>query len=252
MADTTTTAAPTPPTPVMATPSALTRWLRSPNTRIAWDYAKVLIVIWFLAILARAFLFETFRMPSSAMSPTIEQGDLVAASKWPFGLRLSRESEPMIDGRNPNLGELVTFVLQRPSQYTFIKRVVGLQNDRIEVREGHLYRNGVQAPYFPNTSADSANSNDCGEEELNGARHTICLRLPIMADLPETVVPEGQVFVLSDQRTRGSSPHPSGLIPISALRSKPVFVWMSVDPLGKGVLSIFPALRSNRLLRTVR
>jgi signal peptidase I len=118
----------------------LPRMRRSMALEYAWAFGSLLALV--LSI--RAFVVEAFKIPSSSMLPTLEINDHIFVTKFIYGLRV-----PLVDGklfaRSPSRGEVIVFI-QPCEQRDFIKRVIGLAGDRIEVRCGVLHVNGEAAP----------------------------------------------------------------------------------------------------------
>lgn len=114
-----------------------------------WEIVKTLLWAAVIAIVIRTFAYEPFNIPSESMVPTLLKGDYLFVSKMAYGY--SRFSFPgglvPVEGRiwegAPSRGEVVVFRPTREPETDFIKRVIGLPGDRIQVREGRLYINDV-------------------------------------------------------------------------------------------------------------
>jgi signal peptidase I len=100
-----------------------------------------------IALVVRTFMFQPFNIPSGSMIPTLEIGDYLFVSKYAYGY--SRYSipfgPPLFDGRimasPPKRGDVVVFKLPRDNETDYIKRVIGLPGDKIEMKKGRLYIN---------------------------------------------------------------------------------------------------------------
>ena len=114
-----------------------------------WEIVKTLLWAAVIAIFIRTFAYEPFNIPSGSMVPTLLEGDYLFVSKMAFGY--SKFSFPggliPVEGRiwvgAPTRGQVVVFRPTREPETDFIKRVIGLPGDRIQVREGRLYINDV-------------------------------------------------------------------------------------------------------------
>src|SRR6187551_953140 len=112
------------------------------------DTVRVIIHALILALIVRIFLFQPFNIPSGSMIPTLLVGDYLFVSKYSYGY--SRYSFPfgpnLFSGRiwakEPQRGDVVVFKLPRDNETDYIKRVIGLPGDRIQMRDGVLYING--------------------------------------------------------------------------------------------------------------
>ena len=113
--------------------------MREPGTV---DYARSFFPVAFVVLVVRAFLFEPFRIPSDSMMPTLLDGDFIAVNKYAYGLRLPVLNKKFIDIGSPQRGDVVVFRWPPNPSVNYIKRLVGLPGDRIEVRDDHLVING--------------------------------------------------------------------------------------------------------------
>ena len=122
---------------------------------------KTLVYAVAIALAVRTFLFEPFNIPSGSMKPTLLVGDYLFVSKFAYGY--SRYSLPLglplfsgrIMERLPERGDVVVFKLPSDNKTDYIKRVVGLPGDRIQVRDGLLYINDVPVPGHPGRASST-------------------------------------------------------------------------------------------------
>ena len=96
----------------------------------------------FIVLIVRAFIFEPFRIPSDSMMPTLLDGDFIVVNKFAYGLRWPVVNQKFLDTGTPQRGEVVVFRYPPDPSINYIKRLVGLPGDRIEVRDDHLVING--------------------------------------------------------------------------------------------------------------
>jgi signal peptidase I len=106
------------------------------------DYARSFFPVAFIVLIVRAFIFEPFRIPSDSMMPTLLDGDFIVVNKFAYGLRLPVINEKFIETGEPQRGDVVVFRYPPNPSVNYIKRLVGLPGDRIEVRDDHLIING--------------------------------------------------------------------------------------------------------------
>jgi signal peptidase I len=117
-----------------------------------WETVKIVIQALALAMIVRVFFFQPFNIPSGSMKSTLLVGDYLFVSKLSYGY--SRYSFPfglnLFSGRiwasPPNRGDVVVFKLPRDNSTDYIKRVIGLPGDEIQMRGGVLYINGQAVP----------------------------------------------------------------------------------------------------------
>jgi len=106
------------------------------------DYARSFFPVAAIVLIVRAFIFEPFRIPSDSMMPTLLDGDFIVVSKFSYGLRWPVLNEKFLQTGSPQRGDVVVFRKPGEENVNYIKRLVGLPGDRIEVRDDHLVING--------------------------------------------------------------------------------------------------------------
>lgn len=116
------------------------------------ELVKVIIQAGLIALVVRTLLFQPFNIPSGSMIPTLDIGDFLFVSKYAYGYSNHSLpfSPPLFPGRiffsPPKRGDVVVFKLPRDGQTDYIKRVIGLPGDTIQLKESRLYINGVLVP----------------------------------------------------------------------------------------------------------
>ncbi|WP_448206047.1 signal peptidase I [Azospirillum sp. sgz302134] len=186
----------------------------SPNS--TWiDTLKTAVLAVLVAFGVRTAVAEPFHVPTPSMEPTLLVGDFLFASKFPYGYsRYSLPADaPLIDGRvlgHPaERGDIVVFRLPRDPDQTYVKRLIGLPGDTVQVIGGLLHING--APVALERIADFEQSTAQGTRRIpqymetlpNGVRHHILHDglLSAMDNTPAFRVPEGHYFMMGDNRS---------------------------------------------------
>jgi signal peptidase I len=165
---------------------------------------------------ATTAIAQPFYVPSGSMEPTLQIGDALLGSKYAYGysrwsmpLGLGPASETRLLGRAPRRGDVVVFRLPRDTHVTYVKRVVGLPGDRIQMRQGHLFINGVEPPLRPEgigqVEDEQGLQHDIArftETLPGGVRHVIFKRgwTGPLDDTPVFLVPAGHYFMMGDNR----------------------------------------------------
>jgi len=197
-----------------------------------------------IALVIRTFAFEPFNIPSGSMTPTLLVGDFLFVSKYSYGY--SRYSLPfglpLISGRiwlrSPERGDVAVFKLPSDTKIDYIKRIVGLPGDVIQLRQSVLHVNGT--PVKRERIADHVVWNAFGnnrrtaqyiETFANGRSHVIAEESetgPLDSTKPYTV-PEGHVFGMGDNRDNSQDSRRIGFIPIKNLVGRAEFLFFSID-----------------------
>ncbi len=106
------------------------------------DYARSFFPVALGVLVLRAFVFEPFRIPSDSMMPTLVDGDFILVSKYSYGLRLPVINRKILAVGEPQRGDVVVFRYPLNPSINYIKRLVGLPGDRVQVKNDHLIVNG--------------------------------------------------------------------------------------------------------------
>ena len=165
-----------------------------------------------LVLILRSFVVEPFQIPSQSMVPTLKVGDFILVSKWTYGIRLPVLRSKVIDVSLPERGDVMVFFPPHEDRY-FIKRVVGLPGDKIQVLNGVLYVNGEQMQQT--LSLEEANSarSVVMMENLTGVEHLMQKRISPtrLSQNYSSLVPEGHYFMMGDNRDNSSDSRVWGL-----------------------------------------
>jgi signal peptidase I len=215
------------------------------------ESVKTILYAALIAIGIRTVAFEPFNIPSGSMIPTLLVGDYLFVSKFSYGY--SRHSMPFspdifsgrIFGSLPRRGDVAVFKLPRDGTTDYIKRIIGLPGDRIQVRGGILHINGqavrreLIGPYTvdgdgPRITVRLYRETLPGSDGQPGVTHQI---LESTDDGPfdntiEYLVPPGHVFAMGDNRDNSldsRAMNAVGFIPIENLVGRAEFIFFSVD-----------------------
>lgn len=113
------------------------------------DYARSMVPVVVVVLLLRSFLFEPFRIPSDSMMPTLQDGDFILVNKFSYGLRLPVTNTKILSVGEPQRGEVFVFRFPPDPKVNYVKRVVGLPGDRVQVKDDQLIVNGEPVPLEP-------------------------------------------------------------------------------------------------------
>ena len=223
-----------------------------------------LVAIVLAVFLAKGAIAEPFYVPSGSMEPTLLIGDMLLASKYPYGygtaslpIQINLPETGRVFGEMPKLGDVVVFRWPGNGSQAWVKRVVGLPGDRIQMRQGQLFINDRAASLKPDGIGEA--EDDTGgvqpahryiETLPNGVSHAIfkIRENGWLDNTPEVTVPPGRLFVMGDNRDNSADSRVPvreggvGLLPMDNLvgradavvgswdlgmRSQPVWTWLS-------------------------
>jgi signal peptidase I len=220
-----------------------------------------------IALVIRTFAYEPFNIPSGSMKPTLLIGDYLFVSKFSYGY--SRYSlpfaPPLFEGRifesMPERGDVAVFRKPTGDHEDYIKRIIGLPGDTIQVIGGILHINGVaverrQIEDFIDSTGDAYTQYI--ETLPNGVEHPILEKSDgFQYDNTEPfVVPEGHFFAMGDNRdnSRDSRTPEVGFVPFQNLVGRAEFIFLSADETAEWVKpwTWFTAIRYERLFEAVR
>ncbi len=208
------------------------------------DNVKTIVYAGLIAVVIRTFLFEPFNIPSGSMIPTLLVGDYLFVEKYSYGY--SHYSFPFapdlfsgrIFGSTPRRGDVVVFKYPRDTSVDYIKRVIGLPGDAVQVINGRLQINGREVPrrpegeYVVNDEGVSMALREYQEDLPGGVRHHIlkATELGEANNTPVYTVPDGELFVMGDNRDNSADSRFWGFVPMENLVGKAEVLFFSIDP----------------------
>lgn len=227
--------------------STMASWRKAANLDFVWGFGKALLI----ALAIRAVLIEPYRIPSGSMIPTLQVGDQIFVNKYVYGVRIPWVNKvPFQIIRPPARGDVIVFNNPVNTSVDFVKRVVGIPGDVIEVRHEVVYVNGKPQPrelldpnylaYDDQGGPWTAQTELLYRENLTGHSHLL-LQTGRASDLDEGpyVVPPESVFVMGDNRDnsedsryglglsgRGLPPRPV-YVPYGNIKGKAMIIWLS-------------------------
>jgi signal peptidase I len=224
------------------------------------EYAKSFFPVILIVFGLRSFLVEPFKIPSGSMMPTLLIGDFILVNKFTYGIRLPVINQKVVQLNNPERGDVMVFRYPADPGLDYIKRVIGVPGDVVEYRNKQLSINGKPVA-SRNTGTYSYVGNGLNyitakvyDEQLNGAGHVMMTEPDKPAVYPTQVVdfpyrencsynaegegfvckvPEGQYFMMGDNRDASNDSRYWGFVPDKNIVGKAFFIWMNFDDFGR-------------------
>ena len=200
------------------------------------EYARSFFPVFLAVFVIRSFVVEPFRIPSGSMMPTLLIGDFIAVNKFAYGIRLPIVNHTVFEIGRPERGDVAVFRYPVDGETVFIKRIVGLPGDRIFYRrDKKLFINGLETErsvpetYAGSGSGSHMNGAEQRLEALGDHTHAILYRPDQPSVEGEWVVPQGQYFVLGDNRDKSHDSRFWGFVPETNLIGPASIIWMNWD-----------------------
>jgi signal peptidase I len=207
------------------------------------SYIKII----FLVLAFRSVFFEPFKIPSGSMIPTLLIGDFILVNKFSYGFKVPFSdwySDPIYLGSQdtPERGDVVVFKFPNEPAVNYIKRVVAIPGDTLEIKNKIVHVNGK--PYESTKVDDDFYMRDMDEKykdtlfdfytnkfedkefvtqfDVNNASEQ-------STDLPEITIPKGKVFVMGDNRDYSYDSRYWGYVPFENIKGRAILIWFSMS-----------------------
>jgi signal peptidase I len=189
---------------------------RSQGKSFLREYGEALFIALILAMFIRAFLAQAFSIPSGSMQPTLLVGDYLLVNKFIYGIRNPFTNRVLIPLSQPHRGDVVVFIFPQDQTKDYIKRVIGLPGDKVQIINKKVYINGKllktpQARYTDDTLIPPPSSPTESPRDNFG---------PVE-------VPPHHYFVMGDNRDHSYDSRFWGFVPDDALKGKAFIIYFS-------------------------
>jgi signal peptidase I len=181
------------------------------------DWSEALIVAAILALIIRTFVVQAFKIPSGSMEDTLLIGDHLLVNKFIYGLQVPFSDESVLSLRDPERGDIIVFEFPEDKNKSyfqrrdFIKRVIGLPGDKIEVRSKNVFINGER--YLTPEAVYKDGDLTAGPRD----------------NMPLVTVPEDKYFVMGDNRDRSYDSRFWGFVDRSVIKGRAFIKYWSWD-----------------------
>jgi signal peptidase I len=242
--------------------SAVTDMLRSEHRSRAarWsdgltDWAKSIAIAFLLFLGIRATVVEAFKIPTSSMEGTLLVGDFLLVNKAVYGARLPGTDIVLRPFAEPERADVIVFHPPHEPEKNYVKRLVGLPSDTLEMRDKELFLNG--APVYEPYARYVDGRGDAVHPDMDWqANHLIASPPsryhPTRDNWGPIVAPEGRYFVLGDNRDNSEDSRYWGFVTRDQIRGRPWFVYYSHEAVGTPSASWLSRVRWSRLGTVIR
>jgi signal peptidase I len=204
------------------------------------EYFETIVIAVILALFMRTFVVQAFKIPTGSMEPNLLIGDHLLVNKFVFAPTLSSAERTLLPMTAIRRGDIVVFKYPEDPERDFIKRVIGLPGETIELRDHQIHVNGraIEEPYAHYLPRPQGMGG--GEVTSDDVRERYG---PVQ-------VPAGSVFVMGDNRDNSQDSRYWGFLPKENIKGKALLIYWSFDG-SEGGLNLFTQTRWARLLRQI-
>ncbi|CAI2717427.1 signal peptidase I [Nitrospina watsonii] len=215
-------------TPGSAGNAAAATSTSKPQKSTLREYTEAILIALLLALLIRTFIVQAFKIPSGSMEDTLLIGDHLLVTKFTYGIHIPNEvpllniqlfPDYLLLQETPERGDIIVFKYPLDESKDFIKRVIGLPGEKLEVRHQQVYINDrrLEEPYAHHTEPPSLE------------------RIPERDDVGPVMIPEGHVFVMGDNRENSHDSRKWGFLDLDKVRGKAQWIYWSWNNENGGV-----------------
>lgn len=204
------------------------------------EYFESIVIAVILALFVRTFVVQAFKIPSGSMEDNLLIGDHLLVNKFIYSGAPTAVERAVLPIRDIRRGEVIVFKYPKEPDRDFIKRVIGLPGETVELRRKAVFVNG---------------------QPIDEAPYHLKLKYPVPAEgAPQqnmldsfgpVTVPAGHLFVMGDNRDDSLDSRYWNFLPISYVKGRAMTIYFSYDPDATGPASVVTSIRWSRLLRQV-
>lgn len=196
------------PAPALAETTPATK-----SSRLRENVEAILVAV-VIALFIRTFVVQAFKIPSGSMKQTLLVGDHILVNKFSYGVKIPYLNTVILPVQDPQRGDIVVFKYPVDPRKDFIKRVVAVGGDTVELRDKKVYINGRRAPDVAAVFSDTRNHAGTPPQRDN---------------LGPIAVPRGALFVMGDNRDESYDSRFWGFVPVKDVSGKAFIIYWSWD-----------------------
>jgi len=195
------------------------------------EWTEAIILAFLIAMFIRTFVVQAFKIPSSSMVPTLQVGDHILVGKFMYGLRIPLTDKKLFT-QCPDRGDIIVFIYPRDRSKDFIKRVIGLPGEKIQIRGKSILVNDkpLEDPwgYYTKSHVDTNSTRD---------------------NYGPTVVPPHSLFVMGDNRDNSQDSRYWGFVDLKAVKGNAFLIYFSWNKTSRSLLNKIRWTRIGDLIR---
>jgi signal peptidase I len=193
------------------------------------EYFEAAIIALFLALFIRAFIIQAFKIPSGSMKPTLLIGDHILVNKFIYGIKIPFTDSYILKITKPKRGDVVVFKWPRDERKDFIKRVIGIEGDKIEIKDDILYVNDekIKTEYIGKYRDENIAMANKYLELLGKSNHYILDEYIKHENYRPVIVPENSIFVMGDNRDNSHDSRYWRFVSLNKLKGKAIIIYWS-------------------------
>lgn len=176
------------------------------------EYAEAIIIAILIAVFIRTFVVQAFKIPSGSMKPTLQIGDHILVNKFIYGVKIPFVRSTLIPIKEPKRGEIVVFIYPQDRTKDFIKRVIAVGGDTVEIRNKEIFINGERSQDNHGVYVDPV--------IMPGAMQPRDNMGPVK-------VPEGTIFVMGDNRDQSYDSRFWGFVELEDVMGEAFMIYWS-------------------------
>jgi signal peptidase I len=178
------------------------------------ENAEAIFIAIIIALFIRTFVVQAFKIPSGSMKPTLQIGDHILVNKFIYGVKIPYLNTVLLPVKKPQRGDIVVFKYPLDPKKDFIKRVIGLPGDVVEIREKTIYINGQRLNHDVGVFSDP---------------RTIAGTIRPRDYLGPITVPRDALFTMGDNRDESFDSRFWGFVPLRDVNGKAFIIYWSWD-----------------------
>ena len=222
------------------------RWIRG-----SMELVRTAALILLFFFLVRSLVVEAFKIPTSSMEGTLLAGDFLLVNKAAYGAEIPSLGVSLPPFADPDRGDVIVFRPPHEPDKHYVKRLVGLPGDTLQMTDKRLFVNGQELaePYvrFVDPDGDAVHPSMSWQARYLRERTTSGRYRPSRDNWGPLVIPPARFFVLGDNRDNSEDSRYWGLIARDAIEGRPWVVYYSSEPRASGGLSILREVRWDRI-----